>query len=83
MLVMTLLAMGGVMLFSSAAHASAATKRVQTLPDPKVQAHGSMLINLTTGAVLWSDHADKELPMASTTKIMPLWWYCNMPALIN
>lgn len=70
MLVMALLAMGGVMLFSPAAHASAATKSAQTLPDPKVQANSSMLINLTTGAVLWSDHADKELPMASTTKIM-------------
>ncbi len=41
-----------------------------TPPAPVIQADGSMLVDSSTGAVLFRQHADDELPMASTTKIM-------------
>jgi serine-type D-Ala-D-Ala carboxypeptidase (penicillin-binding protein 5/6) len=37
---------------------------------PTVQAAGSMMVDLSTGDVLFTQNADQELPMASTTKVM-------------
>jgi D-alanyl-D-alanine carboxypeptidase (penicillin-binding protein 5/6) len=41
-----------------------------TAPAPAIQAAAGMLLNLDSGAVLFGQHADQKLPIASTTKIM-------------
>lgn len=40
-------------------------------------AKGAVLINGTTGKVLWESNSDKRLPMASTTKIMTALLLCE------
>ncbi len=41
-----------------------------TPPAPAVQATAAMLVDASTGAVLFTQRVNEELPMASTTKIM-------------
>jgi D-alanyl-D-alanine carboxypeptidase (penicillin-binding protein 5/6) len=41
-----------------------------TTPAPPIEAAAGILVDLDTGAVLFQQHADKELAIASTTKIM-------------
>ena len=41
-----------------------------SLPAPSVSAKSAVLIEASSGEILWSKNADQRLPMASTTKIM-------------
>ena len=41
-----------------------------SLPTPDVSAKSAILIEASTGEVIWSENPDQRLPMASTTKIM-------------
>jgi D-alanyl-D-alanine carboxypeptidase (penicillin-binding protein 5/6) len=43
-----------------------------TPPAPAIQAAAGMLVNMDTGAVLFSQNADDERAMASTTKLMTI-----------
>ncbi|MDR0957698.1 MAG: D-alanyl-D-alanine carboxypeptidase, partial [Clostridiales bacterium] len=44
--------------------------KVFAADEPDVHAYGAVAIELSTGRVLWEKEAHKQLPMASTTKIM-------------
>ncbi len=41
-----------------------------SLPDPSVSAKSAVLIEASSGSIIWSKNSDVRLPMASTTKIM-------------
>lgn len=52
----------------------ATSQGVQTaeLPPVKLYAHGAVLMDASSGRVLYSKNGEEQLPMASTTKIMTL-----------
>ncbi|HZT40811.1 MAG TPA: D-alanyl-D-alanine carboxypeptidase family protein [Chthonomonadaceae bacterium] len=50
-------------------------RRPANLPD--IHAYGAILIDAASGQVLYENNADKELPMASTTKIMTALLFCE------
>ncbi len=63
------------LLSGAAAHAAAPLRVVLTasLPDPPVlHARSAILVEARTGAVLFEDHADEQIPPASLAKLMTL-----------
>lgn len=47
------------------------------LPPPEVKSRGAILIDAETGRVLWAHNPNRELPMASTTKLMTAILFCE------
>ena len=47
----------------------------------EVSAKAAIVVNAATGKVIYSQNADKRLPMASTTKIMTALLLCEMADL--
>ncbi|HLV81289.1 MAG TPA: D-alanyl-D-alanine carboxypeptidase family protein, partial [Chthonomonadaceae bacterium] len=53
------------------------TRRRRPADLPDIHAYGAILMDAASGQVLYENNADKELPMASTTKIMTALLFCE------
>ena len=72
---MRLVSLGVLFLSAAGAHAAAPLRVVLTasLPDPPaLHARSAILVEARTGAVLFEDHADEQIPPASLAKLMTL-----------
>lgn len=61
----------GLLLVAAVFHAPQV--QAETVSAPSVSASAAVLIRADTGSVLYEKDADRQMPMASTTKIMTAW----------